>query len=120
MRLRAVIERGAATGVLLTLTLLTVGLRGPSSSSSSSGSSSYSVVVVVVVAAGLRVVVGPRPSSAPLLSVPLLPPGSIFIVGIVLNNKIIITRARKLAVRTEPQPQLCLILTLREANECWS
>ena len=124
VRLRAVIERGTATGVLLTLTLLTVGLRGPTSSSSpSSSSSSYTSsnsVVVVVVAGGLRVVVGPRPSSTPFLSIPFLPSGSIFIVGIVLNNKIITNRGRKLGVSTEPQPQLCLILTLREANECWS
>ena len=118
MCLRAVVQSWAATVVLLTLTLLTVSLRGSSSSSSSSSSTNSVVVVVVVVAAGLRVVVGPGPSSSPLLPISLLPPRSIFIVGIVLNNKITVSRARKLGVRTEPQPQLCLILT--EANECWS
>ena len=102
--LRAVVEGGAAAVILLTLALLTLTLGGPSTTSSSTSSSSASSnsVVVVVVAAGLSVVVGPRPSScSPLLSISLLPPRSIFIVGIVLNNKIIISRARKLGVRSK-------------------
>ena len=93
MGLPTVVQRRAATGVLITLTFLTVSLGGASSSPSSN------CVVVVVVAVGLRVVVAPGPSSSPLLTISLLPPRSIFIVGIVLNNKIIISR--KLGVRTE-------------------
>ena len=105
--LRAVVERRSGTVVLVAATLalivLTLRLGG--------AATSHRVVVVVVVAVSLCVVVGPCASSA-LLSISLLPPWSVFIIGIVLNNKINISKAGSQEGEVSwVLPQHCLILT---------
>ena len=91
--LRAVEQRRSGTVVLLViatlaLAVLTLWFRG------AAASNRVVVIVVAAVAVSLSVVVGTGTSSTcTLLPVSLLPPWSVFIIGIVLNNKINISQA---------------------------
>ena len=93
MALRSLVQgRGGAVVLVaaLALTLIALWLGRPSTP--------HRVVVVVVVGASLSVVVSPCScsSSTALLSVSFLPPWPVLIIGIVLNNKIHISKGRKL------------------------